>query len=173
MLYFFVFIAVPSICLCANDTQPISGLVYGEGYSFWIDAPKGWVLDPKTAKEYGINVVLYQAGLSFQTAPAVMYTSKLTRTEIVEEAMKHEADNYKERYKGIQIPRRPGIQTKDNKIALVQCYKGDNKDQTDEVVAFIQENGFSVLLVLSAKSERAFEEAYPAFKHLVKSYATC
>lgn len=116
---FIVLIAVPSICLCANDAQPMSGLVYGDGYSFWLDAPKGWVLDPKTAKQYGINVVLYQAGLSFQTGPAVMYTSKLTRAGIVEEAMKHEADNYKEKYKGIQISRRLDIQTKDNKIARV------------------------------------------------------
>ncbi len=168
---FSVFIAIPSICLSAADTQQMSGLVYGDGYSFWIDAPKGWVLDPKTAKEYGLNVVLFQAGFSFRNAPAVMYTSKLKRNEKVADAMNHEANTYREKYKGIQISRRPSIKTKDNKIALVQYYKGDKKDQTDEAVAFIQENGFIILLVLSARSDSAFDEAYPAYQDFVKSYA--
>ncbi len=166
-----VLIAMPSICFSVADTQQKSGLVYGDGYSFWIDAPKGWVLDPKTAKEYGLNIVLFQDGFSFRNAPAVMYTSKLRRTESVEDAMKHEASMYNEKYKGILISRRPPVKTKDNKTALIQYYKGGKQDQTDEAVAFIQENGLIVLLVLSAKSEKTFEEAYPAFEQLIKSYA--
>jgi len=171
-IYFIVLIliALPSICLSAEDTQQMSGLVYGKGYSFWIDSPKGWVLDPQTAKEYGISVVLYQKGFSFRNAPAVMYTNTLTTNENVQDAMKHEADTYKNKHEGIQISSRPDIQTKDKKIAHVQYYKGQKQDQTDEAVAFIQEKGFYALLVLSAQTERAFEEAYPAFEQLVKSY---
>jgi hypothetical protein len=166
-----ILISVSSICLSAGDTQQKSGLIYGDGYSFWIDAPQGWALDPETAKKYGVNVVLYQSGYSFQNAPAVMYTSKLKRSEHVEDAMKHEADTYKQRYKGIQISRRTPIKTKDNKTAFVQYYKGEKQDQTDEAVAFIQERGLIVLLVLSSKSEKAFAVAYPSFENLVKTYS--
>jgi len=166
-----VILALSSIRPLANAAQQMSGLVYGEGYSFWIDAPKGWELDPKTAKEYGVNVVLYPTGSSFQNAPAVMYANTLRKDETVQDVMKHEADTYREKYKGIQISSRPELQTKDRTIAHVQCYKGEKENQSDEAVAFIHEKGFYVLLVLSARSEHAFEEAYPAYEQLVRSYA--
>lgn len=161
----------PFICVSAAEMEQMSGLVYGDDYSFWIDAPKGWVLDPKAAKKYGVNVVLYQTGFSFGNSPAVMYANTLTGKDKIEEVMKHEADTYKEQYEGIQISRRPEMKTKDNKSARVQYYKGKKKDQTDEAVAFIQEKGFYALLVLSAKSTQDFNAAYPAFEWLVQSYA--
>ncbi len=170
-LILFVLIVLPLVCVSSDDTQQMSGLVYGEGYSFWIDAPKGWVLDPKTAKEYGANVILYQTGFSFRNAPAVIYANTLTTDKKVQDAMKHEADTYKKKYEGIQISRRTNIQTKDKKIAHVQYYKGNKKDQTDEAVAFIQEKGFYVLLVLTAQSKSGFKKAYPAYEQVVKSYA--
>ncbi len=172
---FFIMVAflsfVPVLCVSADESKQMSGLVYGDDYSFFIDAPNGWVLDPKTAKEYGVNVVLYQTGYSFRNAPAVMYTSALKSNETIEEVMKNEAMTYQDKYEGIQISKRPIIKTKDKKDAYVQYYKGKKKDQTDEAVAFVQEKRLYILLVLSARSEHDFQMAYAAFEQFVRSYA--
>lgn len=166
-----IFLFFQSPCGAVTDTDGMSGLIYGTDYSFWIDSPKGWLLDSKTAKDYGVNVVLYPEGFSFRNAPAVMYATILRKNVDIDEAMKEEAATYKDKYEDIKISKRPNITTKDDKTAHVQYYKGNRKDQTDEAAAFIQENGFYVLIVLSARSENNFKNAYAAYEQLVKSYA--
>src|SRR5690349_19032876 len=53
----------------SEETQ--GGLIYGDGWSFLIQAPPGWVMDEQAGQEQGVNAAFYRRGESWEEGEAV------------------------------------------------------------------------------------------------------
>ena len=50
-------------------------MIQGGGFSFFLSAPVGWVLDKSMASDAEADAVLYPQGTTYQNAPSVLYVS--------------------------------------------------------------------------------------------------
>ncbi len=155
----------------SDSTERRSGIIYGNGRAFYLTAPKGWVLDKSTGVNQGLFVVLYPAGGSWKTSAAVMYAytagNNSTNSQSAERLIYSDISQYKQRCPTVMIKKSPELQTKDKKTALVRLYFYSNY----ESVAYIDEKQITVMLVLTARAEKDFNESFPAFQELVRSYS--
>ena len=148
-----------------------SQIIYGNDHSFFLTAPKGWVLDRSSGINQGLYVVFYPKRGGWKTSPAVMYayteSKKSTNYATSENIIRSEVAQYKENYPKVKLSISPEIKTKDNKTALVRLYFYSHF----ESVAYIDEKPITVIIVLTAQTEKAFTEAFPSFQDLVRSYS--
>lgn len=57
----------------AAHGQPY-GYVYSDSACYGFAAPKGWIMDKKTAQQLGVGMVLLPEGTNWKNAPQAMYT---------------------------------------------------------------------------------------------------
>jgi len=156
----------------ASKMESGSGIVYGEQHAFMILAPVGWILDNESAADQGIHAVFYPKGSSWSKAPAVMYANAVRKREgtaNVQEFINYDLAKFKKRNPKIVMTVGRALKTEDGKTAQVRLFQGDRWGN-QEAVAYIDEPAVMVILVLSARSQEAFQKSLPAFERLVASY---
>ncbi len=156
----------------ASKMESGSGIVYGEQHAFLISAPPGWILDNESAADQGIHAVFYPKGSSWDKAPAVMYANSVKKHKgaaTVQEFINSDFARFKKSNPKIAISEGRPLKTEDGKIAQVRVFKGDQWGNW-EAAAYIDEPVAVVILVLSARSQEAFQKSLPAFEKLVGSY---
>jgi hypothetical protein len=170
---FVLFLFVSNILfaqIAQKDSVLGSGIVFGANHAFTITAPAGWVLDNKSGIPQGLQAVFYPIGGSWEGSLAVMYANAVEKNEndgttfnrvIYADTSKFMAEHKEGHVAAIQT-----LTTKDNKKAKVIMYIYSNY----EAAAFIDEPKVVSMLVLTARSEKEFKNAVPAFKELVASY---
>lgn len=150
------------------------GIIYGPHHAFMIEAPPGWVLDNQAGRSDGLVAVFYQKGQSWRNGDAVMYVNTVVpdsgRTADPLRVIADDSLRFAQRAPRIRIERRPSLHTKDGRTAYVRHFSGDPNGNF-EAVAYIAEKTVTPLLVLTARSRGAFDEALPAFAQLVQSYS--
>lgn len=155
----------------SDSTEQARGMVYGNDHAFYLTAPRGWVLDNSSGVNQGLYVVFYPKGGSWKTSPAVMYaytaSKKSDGNGTPEKLIFSDILQYKQNYPNVKIQNSPDLQTKDKKIAIIRLFFYSNY----ESVAYIDEKPITVMLVLTARTEKDFSESFPAFQELVKSYS--
>lgn len=144
---------------------------------FYLNTPKSWVVDYEMARELGLPLVFHPKGETFKYAEAVMYAGALSKirngVRSFEQVMEDDIQEFRKGKPKVEVKRVPDIRTKrDNKSAIVKSFTGGKEGlQSHEAVAYINEPNIVVMIAISARSEDAFNEAYPAFKALVESYS--
>jgi hypothetical protein len=160
------------------QTGPQTGVVYGPGHAFSLDAPEQWVLDNQSGVDQGLQAVFYPVGKSWTNSPTVMYANVYLKKDQKAEnaatvAAKDIADFRKHSGKLNVLDADPlplGDPANDQpRKALVKYFSGDDFGNF-EAVAYINESSVVVMLVLSARKEDEFKKALPAFAELVRSY---
>jgi hypothetical protein len=147
-----------------------SGLVFGDNHAFWLTAPPGWVLDNKSGVSDGLQAVFYPAGQSWRDGIAVMYSNAASKqVKSLAVFIAGDVDRFKSQSPKISVRDAPSAKTRDGKTATVKLFRGDAAGNS-EAVAYVEEDKVFVLIVLSSRNERAFEQALPAFLQLVQSY---
>ena len=156
--------------------KPASVLFYGRDYSFFVDTPKGWVLDVESARASGLQAILYPEGATYESAPALIYANAIVRAdggkEPVEAAIDRELRVWATRLPEVPIVYAAPLPTADGKTATVKHFLGGKGDAAFEAVAYVGEEKTVSVLVLSARNQDGFEIGLPIFARLVGSYTT-
>lgn len=162
----------PSLGAQTTSCTGPSTLVYADTVSFFVDAPSGWILDCKAGQNQGALTVLYRVGESWRTGEAVMYASVLTDRAAVPakfaKRVQAEVADWRSRVPDARVTSLAPLPVKGGSAA-VRRFQSPSK-KLFEVVAYIPRGRIMPLLTMSARNQRAFDSALPAFKQLVRSY---
>ncbi len=158
----------------ARGPEGQSGLVYSDSTSFWIDAPRGWELDPESGRRDGVIVVLYKQGESWRTGEPVMYASVITPkigyNAVIPAAIRSDSANWAGLAKDLVFTARDSVRTISGAFAQLRAFQSASTKHFD-TVAYLQAEGRVWMLTLAARSPGAHDAAFPDFLSLVKSYA--
>ncbi len=156
-----------SATLRAQQGTGGTGIIYGPGHAFSVTAPPGWILDNQAGRGDGLYAVFYRPGESWRHAEAAMYVN--TAQPGVGSIMRQDSLRFMARYPGVRVTARGAIKTNDSVTVPVRQFVGDSSGNV-EAVAYVPEATVTPIIVLTARSRQAFENALPAFVELVRSY---
>jgi hypothetical protein len=150
------------------------GIIYGKDHVFALSAPKDWVLDNTSGVKMGLHAVFYPKGSSWENGAAIMYANtirkNLEQKETLNQVIEFDLEGYKKHSPTVKIADAGQLPTKrDEQKAVVKYFTGDRTGRY-EAVAYIDEKKTVIVLVLTAKTKKDFEDALPSFKELVASY---
>ena len=156
------------------SAQENTGILYGDGHTYSLSAPKGWVLDNASGVDQGLHAVFYPEGGSWDGSPVVMYTN-VARLGIpdqgtLEEVIANDITSMREGAPLLKVEKLDAITTTaQERKAIVYRFSGD-PNGNHEAVAYIGEVGIAVLIVMTARNKKLFQKNLKAFEELVKSY---
>lgn len=150
-----------------------TGIIYGYNHAFSLTAPKGWVLDNKSAVKYGIYAVFYKKGESWANAETVMYVNTASfensAHRTLEELINYDLDNFRKNYSNLEILDGKDIQIKDGISAKVKYLSGESY-KNYEAIAYIAAKNTGIMIIMSSRTKDGFDKSLDAFEKLVKSY---
>ncbi len=155
-----------------DNTDHNSGLVYGHGHSFWIRAPKGWVLDNESGTDMGLHAVFYPEGSSWAQSIAVMYVNTAAKTNesvTINQIISYDIENFKSKSPNLKVVDKKSIILPDKKKVIVNHFSGDSHGNY-EAIGYLDESKVVVMFVLTSRNEKEFNKSLKAFEELVKSY---
>jgi hypothetical protein len=147
-------------------------MVQGGGFSFFLSAPAGWVLDKKMAADNESDALLYPQGTTYQNAPSVLYVSVAVKGDgfkDLKDLMRQDADSARQQNPGFRLQNGPFLYTRLKKIVPLYLFLGF-KDGTAEAVVYVEEPDAVVVFTLSASNEQVLHEDLPALQESVASY---
>ncbi len=175
IILFFVLVAILAGEVLADDSSeniPNTGIVYGKDHAFSLTAPDDWVLDNNAGRSMGLHAVFYREESSWKNATAVMYANTAHKSvegnETLKNLIKTDISRFKKNSPGIKIIDAGEVKA-DGKRAVVRKFTGD-KWGNYEAVAYIDESKVIVMLVITSRSKKDFQDFYPSFIELIKSY---
>lgn len=143
--------------------------------SFLLKAPRGWTFDCEAGKDQGPLTVLYRVGESWRAGDAVMYVSVLTERPDHPRSFAKRVDaevaDWRRRAPDVRVTKLPEMSTNEGGAtkAAVRRFQSPT-EHLSEIVAYVPRGPIMPLLTMSARSERAFQAALPAFRRFVQSY---
>lgn len=152
-----------------------ASVVAADTATFLVQAPAGWMLDCKSGRNDGPLTVLYRDGESWRDGKAVMYVSVLTdrnaRPMPTSRRIDDEVAEWRSRASDIKVTTLPPLATGRGVGPKAQVRRFESpSEQLFEIVAYVPRSRIMPILVMTARSVRAFNEALPAFQQFVNSY---
>lgn len=147
-------------------------MVQGDGYSFFLSAPVGWVLDKTIASDAEADAVLYPQGTTYQNAPSVLYVSVVDKGDgfkDLKDLIRQDQSSGLQQNPGLRVRTGPLLQTHLKKNVSLFLYTG-YKDGSGEAVAYIEEEDMVVVVTLASSTEQILHEDLPALQAAVESY---
>ena len=127
------------------------------------------MLDNQNAVSQGVHAVFYPRGGSWKYSTTVMYANgygKENDNHTIYEFIASDSISFVKKNTSIIILDASFLKTADDKKAVVKWFFYSQY----EAVAYINESKSVNIIVLSARTEEQFKDAYPAFEKLVASY---
>lgn len=156
----------------SRSQDEASVLMYGDGGGFFIDAPKGWVVDREVGKRLGTCCVYYPEGSTWDNAETVMYPNIATKgsgQRTLDEFMKSDLAGFREHDPAMTYEDAQDITLQNKRIAKVRVFHGVNQNSS-EAVAYVDEEKFIALFVMSSKTDKGLNASMPLFRSAVESY---
>jgi hypothetical protein len=97
------------------------------------------------------------------------YHKKNETEETLEKVIAGDVAEFQKRSEHLKVVEAASLPTRKDKKAIVRYFDGDTFGNS-EAVAYLDEGKVVVMLVLSARTKKEFEEALPAFSELASSY---
>ena len=149
-----------------------TALIYGDGFSYQVTSPVGWVLDTESGAADGLKPVFYPAGRTWANAPAVIYVHSIEREHDakLDAVIASEADNFRHVAGGHPLVRvAPAVELESGAQVPIRLFSGD-RFGNHEAVAYLDGPDVVGLVVLAAHQQSDFNAALPAFRALVRSW---
>ena len=149
-------------------------IIEGDDHLFMVASPKGWVLDDTSGMGSKIRCVLYPRGETWASAATVMYVNPYHGMGLKERTLsamiaENEKAFRKSAPKG-RISDAGTLSTAGGKTAQVHYFAPDGRTPV-EAVTYVPEQDLVMLIVLSSRTAAGFQEALPAYRELVSTYA--
>jgi hypothetical protein len=176
-----LFALAPSSGRSADPAPPVAappepvgrttGMVFGTGHLFTVQAPRGWMIQGKGEGGNGLATVFYPMGSTFAEASAVLYVNTATREkgQRLEDFIARDVAGMRKDSPAVKVEKGRALETGDRKRAEVRTFIGD-KWGNRESIAFLAEDSIFVTIVLTARTAESYKAALPAFADLVGSY---
>ena len=149
-----------------------SVLMYRDGAGFFIDTPKGWVVDQEVGKRNGTCCVYYPKGSTWDNAETVMYPNIATKgpgQRTLDEFMESDLKNFRTHDPGMKYEDAEDVPLERKRVAKVRIFRGVNRGSS-ETVAYVDEEKIIALFVMSSKTEKGLNESMPVFRSAVQTY---
>jgi hypothetical protein len=156
----------------SRSQDEASVLMYRNGAGFFIDVPKGWVLDREVGKRFGTCCVYYPQGSTWDNAETVMYPNIATKgpsQNTLSEFMESDLASFRKHAPEMTYEDAQDIPLQNKRIAKIRIFRGVNRGSS-EAVAYVDEEKIIALLVMSSKTTKGFNESMPLFRSAVQSY---
>jgi hypothetical protein len=172
-LFLFLWLAMGGSAL-ANIVEGGTGLLYGTGYSYWLTAPDGWVIDNESgARQMMSHAVFYPKDQTWQNAPVIFYTNvwKITAEDRTPaDVARHDIVEFHAN----GSPGYTGSYSETWKLphgghAEVWRFHGD-KWGNYEAIAYIPAKKIISFVVITGRTQKLFDQAFPKFRELVTSF---
>lgn len=146
-----------------------TGIVHGSDHAYFIQAPKGWVLDNACWADRGIFAVFYQAGKTFEDSLAIGYTMVQRRSpDGIEAHIKADLAQTIQGANGARVERQAPLKTKDGRVARVYTLL-DVAGKRPEWVAYIDAPTVVILVSVSTRDRKDFQAGGELLRDLVAS----
>ena len=137
-------------------------------------APAGWTLDNESGQPDGLCLVGYPAGGSWKSSETVIYTNATPKsaekgTRSLAEMVESDLKLHKAGQPGLRILDGPKLSNHGRKLVSKQ-FMGISGSKSFEAVAYVDEPGAVVFLVMTSRTDTGFKRALPAFKSFVEGY---
>lgn len=147
-------------------------MIQGSGFSFFLSAPAGWVLDKSMASQAEADAVLYPQGTTYQNAPSILYVSVTGKGDgfknLSDLKLQDEA-SARQNNPRFHLQTGPVLQTQLKKSVPLFLYLG-LKNGSGEAIAYVEEPEAVVTFTLTSTNEQILREDLPALQAAVESY---
>lgn len=160
----------------SKSAKPIAasfdgGIIGGRGHLYHLTCPTGWCMDTKVGVVHGIPVIFTPQDAPGPEYPTVLYSQIMQRRgrnldELVQGMVSMLKPNVAMADDFVQPP----IKLGEGRQAIVRKLP-EGADGNSELVAFIEEKDWLVLIILAADTEAQAARVRPAFEALVQSYS--
>ena len=146
-----------------------TGIVHGPDHAYFIQAPKGWVLDNSCWADRGIFAVFYQSGKTFEDSLAIGYTMVQRRSpDGIEAHIKADLAQTIQGGNGAKVERQASLKTQDGREARVYTLLGVT-GKRPEWVAYIDAPTVVIVVSVSVKDRKDFQVGGDLLRDLVGS----
>ena len=167
-----LFLLLFRFSICGQQDMK-TGIIYGKDFAYSLTAPNGWILDNKSGVNQGLDAVFYRKGESWDRAETVMYTNTASledkANKSLDKLIKYDLDDFKRNYSDIIIVDGKDILIGKNVIAKIKYLSGKSY-KNFEAIAYIDAGKTGVMIVISSRTKKGFNNSLIAFEELVKSY---
>jgi hypothetical protein len=165
-----------ALVFCSSASAPTGagGFVYGKDHAYFLEAPKGWVMDSGDAAKENVGAVFHPANVHWPESGVIIYTDfykKRRGLQTPSDAMRNDVALFKKEGSTISPVKKPSIKTNiGGLMGEVYQFGPDRRGQYD-ARAYFTYKGYIDYFVLTARDKATFEKSLPAFEHVVRSYA--
>ena len=170
----FVFLFAFLISQSFAEITPLgTGMLFGDNHSFYLNAPKGWVLDTESGSNQGLHMMFYPEDKTWSSSPVIAYgrsETKDTQTQNVEDQVRFIVQNFKDNGSpNYKATRQPSTKLPNGYKAEIYFYEGDQWGNF-EAVAYFDEKETINFLVYNARDKQAFDQNISAFYSILHTY---
>jgi len=136
-----------------------------------ISAPGDWNIDREVGKRLGVCCVYYPKGTTWDTAETVMYPNLATKTRqtTLKEFMEQDLRSFREHDPEMTYEDVEDVPLQGKRVAKVRLYHNVNR-ASSEGVAYVDEEKFIALVVVSSKTKKGLNDSIPLFRSVLRSY---
>jgi hypothetical protein len=163
------------------DGQP--PLILGPSqYSYTFGVPAGWEFNMDQARQRGVTLAFFPKGGSFGDSSSVVYVNELDNPCSGEDCLSPVSLAIAKTLRqargddpGVEVATADPIPTKDGNKAFVRTLKGSHDPRNPEVkdneaLAFIGHDQTIILVVLTARDSKTWDQDYAAFREIVAGH---
>jgi hypothetical protein len=166
--------AIMMIGSSASAQTGAGGFVYGKDHAYFLEAPKGWVMDSGDAAKEKVGAVFHPASAHWPESGVIVYTDfykKKKGLETPADAMRADVALFQKDGSAVYAVKKPSIKTNIGGLAGEVYYFGPDQRGQFDARAYFTYQGYIDYFVLTARDKATFEKSLPAFEHTVRSYA--
>jgi hypothetical protein len=175
-----VIFAISMVYSFVSAKTGAGGLVYGEDHSYFVEAPKGWVVDSGDATKMHFrpawikSMRFYPPNTHWPESGVIIYAEffkkhpglQTTDEAIGQVVLLFQKDGY-----AIHPKKKPSIKTEFNELVGEIYHFGPNRLGQYYACAYCPYKGYIDYIVLIARGKDLFERSLAAFEQVVRSYA--
>jgi hypothetical protein len=161
-----------SASLSARAQTGAGGFVLGKSMAYFLEAPKGWVMDAAEGRKYGANAVFHPADKLWPDSKVMIYTisdSKSKTMNGVADKVRNTVKMFKDEGSPLKVVKKAPIKSVEGRTAQVYYYTGDKRGNV-EAGAYYDEKDCVNFFVLTARDQATFDRSIPLFDSIVRSY---
>jgi hypothetical protein len=162
------------ICSSASAQTGAGGFVYGKDHAYFLEAPKGWVLDSGDAAKEKVGGVFHPVNAHWPESGVIIYTDFYTKRKGLQtpsDAMRNDVALFQKEGSVVHSTKKPSIKTNiGGLVGDVYHFGPDRRGQYD-ARAYFTYKGYIDYFVLTARDKATFQKSLAAFEHVVRSYA--
>jgi hypothetical protein len=171
VLLIFAFVLV---CASASAQTGAGGFVYRKDHAYFLEAPKGWVMDSGDAAKQSLGAVFHPAKAHWPESGVIIYTGSYERNPSLQtpsDAMRGDVALFRHEGSSVHPLKKPSIKTNLGGLSGEVYHWGPDQLGQFDARAYFAYKGYIDYFVLTARDRVTFERSLSAFEHIVRSYA--